>query len=200
MAVMSTAAPALAASSPACPDMPSGIAGQWTSTIPAAGTLSPAIPGNQTGWIDLEGDVWASQRDNGSTSTNQGVTTVVYTETSVPVVAGETYTFAFEVAGIWSSGDATPPDANRGRQYVRVLVDGADALRVSTRSAVDGGSQIPMSTTSLTWTQFSVTYTATESKNLAFAFFNVLSPRDTYLTNDDILIRLPEIICGPAGA
>lgn len=165
--------------------------GGWASSIPAAGTLSPEISGNVTGWIPVDGvDTWASQRDNAGVGN-----AVVASFTTVPVTAGVTYTFTFGVAGLWSAGDSTPPNVALGRQYVRVLVDGADALRLSTRASIDGGTQIPMSGADLVWTTHSVVYVATETKDLPFGFYNAMSPRDSYRTNDDILVRLPAVTC-----
>lgn len=167
----------MASSPTTCPEMPPGK--KWTST-----TTGSFVPGTKDWGTDVHGTpVFKEYADNASTTATASIETYI----DLPVIAGATYTLAFNTA--WGYGNFTQAQSSGSTLTVSW---GTDSFTGYTRSGSMGNNS-PDIVNAPQYTARTLTTTATSTGTLRLKATIVVNPRPNFAgsANDDIFVTLP---------
>lgn len=168
--IVTSAAPAFAASPVACPPTPTP--GAWTTSH--SGTLGPTTTGGY-GWSPSEPYNFNEYQDNGSSS----ATLVITTTTTINVISGTTYTLNTPMTWGYGNGNASQSTT----QTVALSIDTTQVFSVTSRSSQLGAAG--------TTTNVPGTYTANSTGPVTMRLTFTLAPK-TQQANDDFTVFAPK--------
>ncbi|GAB3293263.1 hypothetical protein [Pseudoclavibacter terrae] len=179
IAVAATAPFAAASPSP-CPVL--SLDG-WTRT--SSGTLGPGNLSVNTAAFGRTGVLY-----NITEGQATGTQAITLTQ-NIGVRAGTTYTFAFAAAGNYGNNNA----AVSASAYTELRVGDVTGNTLSTRVALYGNVQVPITPAANGWLDQTLTYTAASTGTLPVSFTWFLPPKGDQQSQDDIAVTVPSIAC-----